>query len=267
MILLAGLPASSSCGTASRPPGANARRDGVLREPGATVPQAILMGTYAVVAAGLYAVALVGGARLVRLVTELDATRDWPPRWSARNASRSPATCRPDRPEPVGDLAEGRPGAAAVRQGRRRSPCRGREPDRRGPRRAAGRTRESGPCPARRPPARAHPRTHRPEPARQPAARATAWSSSSCAGLEFLSGRPEWLCAMPNQIAIGLVDRAFTRTGRSPVADTVNDAQPSPCAAKSAPAGCPRQDARSAVRRRNRQPAPAPRGAGAPPAP
>ncbi|MFG6196965.1 sensor histidine kinase [Nonomuraea sp. JJY05] len=40
-----------------------------------TVPQAVLLGMYAVVATGLYAAALVGGARLVRLLNELDAAR------------------------------------------------------------------------------------------------------------------------------------------------------------------------------------------------
>ncbi|MCK2218696.1 histidine kinase [Actinomadura sp. ATCC 31491] len=40
-----------------------------------TVPQLLLMGLYAVIATSLYAAALVGGARLALLVTELDATR------------------------------------------------------------------------------------------------------------------------------------------------------------------------------------------------
>jgi two-component system sensor histidine kinase DesK len=39
------------------------------------IPQAALLGVYAVAATGLYAAALVGGARLVRLLNELDAAR------------------------------------------------------------------------------------------------------------------------------------------------------------------------------------------------
>ncbi|MFI9841963.1 sensor histidine kinase [Nonomuraea sp. NPDC051941] len=40
-----------------------------------TISQAVLLGLYAVVVTGLYAAALVGGARLVRLLNELDAAR------------------------------------------------------------------------------------------------------------------------------------------------------------------------------------------------
>ncbi|MDX3099250.1 sensor histidine kinase [Nonomuraea angiospora] len=54
----------------------NATREALtgLQDEG-TVAQAALLGMYAVVATGLYAAALVGGARLVRLLNELDAAR------------------------------------------------------------------------------------------------------------------------------------------------------------------------------------------------
>ncbi|MEU6782224.1 histidine kinase [Nonomuraea angiospora] len=55
---------------------ANATREVLtMLQSQSTIPQAALLGLYAVVATGLYAAALVGGARLVRLLNELDAAR------------------------------------------------------------------------------------------------------------------------------------------------------------------------------------------------
>jgi two-component system sensor histidine kinase DesK len=54
----------------------NATREVVsMLQSQSTIPQAALLGMYAVVATALYAAALVGGARLVRLLNELEAAR------------------------------------------------------------------------------------------------------------------------------------------------------------------------------------------------
>jgi two-component system sensor histidine kinase DesK len=55
---------------------ANATREFLtMLQSQSTIPQAALLGVYAVVATALYAAALIGGARLVRLLNELDAAR------------------------------------------------------------------------------------------------------------------------------------------------------------------------------------------------